>query len=96
MMKISHAGARREKDSFVHSTFLREPIPMDPILSFTRMIAESRSIGSRGTFSPTAPTSQYEITDDLDNDTPRDYFRKSVRGTVLTYPRLAGIGITAG
>ena len=39
---------------------------------------------------------QYGITDDLDNATTRDYFRKSVRETVLTYPRLAGIGITAG
>lgn len=39
---------------------------------------------------------QYGITDDLDNATTRDYFRTSVRETVLTYPRLAGIGITAG
>jgi hypothetical protein len=39
---------------------------------------------------------QYGITDKLDNATTRDYFRKSVRETVLTYPRLAGIGITAG
>lgn len=39
---------------------------------------------------------QYDITDDLDNANTRDYFRKSVRETVLTYPRLAGIGITAG
>ena len=39
---------------------------------------------------------QYGITEDLDNATTRDYFRKSVRETVLTYPRLAGIGITAG
>ncbi len=39
---------------------------------------------------------QYDITDDLYNATTRDYFRKSVRETVLTYPRLAGIGITSG
>ncbi len=39
---------------------------------------------------------QYGITDDLDNATTRDYFRRSVRETVLTYPRLAGIGITSG
>jgi hypothetical protein len=39
---------------------------------------------------------QYGITDDLDNAATRDYFRKSVRETVLTYPRLAGIGITSG
>jgi hypothetical protein len=39
---------------------------------------------------------QYGITDDLSNVITRDYFRKSVREVVLTYPRLAGIGITAG
>ena len=39
---------------------------------------------------------QYGITDDLTNATTIDYFRKSVRETVLTYPRLAGMGITAG
>ncbi|WP_145299239.1 carbohydrate-binding family 6 protein [Planctopirus ephydatiae] len=39
---------------------------------------------------------QYGITDALDNATTRDYFRKSIRETVLTYPRLAGIGITSG
>ena len=39
---------------------------------------------------------QYGITEALDNATTQDYFRKSVRQTVLTYPRLAGIGITAG
>lgn len=39
---------------------------------------------------------QYGITDDLNNATTMDYFRKSVRETVLTYPRLAGMGITSG
>lgn len=39
---------------------------------------------------------QYGITDALDNAATRDYFRKSIRETVLTYPRLTGIGITAG
>ena len=39
---------------------------------------------------------QYGITDDLTNATTIDYFRKSVRETVLAYPRLAGIGITSG
>jgi hypothetical protein len=39
---------------------------------------------------------QYGITDDLENKTTIDYFRKSVRETVLTYPRLAGMGITSG
>ncbi len=39
---------------------------------------------------------QYGITDDLNNAATIDYFRKSVCETVLTYPRLAGMGITSG
>ena len=39
---------------------------------------------------------QYGITSAQNNPTTIDYFRKSVREMVLTYPLLAGIGITAG
>ena len=39
---------------------------------------------------------KYGITSAQDNPTTIDYFRKSVRETLLTYPLLAGIGITAG
>ncbi len=39
---------------------------------------------------------KYGITKAQDNPATIDYFRKSVRETVLTYPLLAGIGITAG
>jgi len=39
---------------------------------------------------------KYGITADQDNPITIDYFRKSVRETFLTYPRLAGMGITAG
>ncbi len=39
---------------------------------------------------------QYGITNDQTNPITVDYMRKSVRETLLTYPRLAGIGITAG
>jgi hypothetical protein len=39
---------------------------------------------------------KYGITDAQDNQKTIDYFRASVRETVLTYPLLAGIGITAG
>ena len=39
---------------------------------------------------------QYGITDSMSNETTKDYLRKSVRELVLTYPLLAGIGITAG
>ncbi len=39
---------------------------------------------------------KYGITDDADNPVTRDYFRKSVREMLLTYPDLAGIGLTTG
>ena len=39
---------------------------------------------------------KYGITSDQSNPTTIDYFRKSVRETLLTYPLLAGFGITAG
>lgn len=39
---------------------------------------------------------KYGITSALDNPTTIDYFRRSVRELLLTYPDLAGIGITTG
>jgi hypothetical protein len=39
---------------------------------------------------------QYGITDAIDNDTTRDYFRKSVKQMFVTYPDLKGIGLTTG
>jgi hypothetical protein len=39
---------------------------------------------------------KYGITSAQTNQTTIDYFRKSVRETLLTYPLLAGFGITAG
>lgn len=39
---------------------------------------------------------KHGITDDLDNDITKQYFRASVREMVKTYPLLAGMGITAG
>ena len=39
---------------------------------------------------------KYGITSAQDNPITIDYFRKSVTATLLTYPQLAGIGITAG
>lgn len=38
----------------------------------------------------------YGINDNQDNDTTIAYFRAAVRELVLTYPDLAGVGITAG
>jgi hypothetical protein len=39
---------------------------------------------------------KHGITNDLDNETTKAYFRASVREMVKTYPLLAGMGITAG
>ncbi len=39
---------------------------------------------------------KYGITDKLENPITTDYFRKSVKQIVLTYPDLAGIGLTTG
>ena len=39
---------------------------------------------------------KYGITESADNAITKDYLRKSVEQAFLTYPRLAGIGITAG
>ena len=36
------------------------------------------------------------ITDDVENEITKKYFRASIRETVKTYPLLAGMGITAG
>jgi hypothetical protein len=39
---------------------------------------------------------KHGITDDMDNETTKAYFRACVREMVKTYPLLAGMGITAG
>ena len=39
---------------------------------------------------------QYGITEDITNETTKDYFRKSVTQMFRTYPDLAGIGLTVG
>ncbi len=39
---------------------------------------------------------KYGITDGIDNQITVDYFRKSVKELLLTYPLLAGIGLTTG
>ena len=39
---------------------------------------------------------KYGITDDIKNTVTRDYFRRSVKELFLTYPLLAGIGLTTG
>ena len=41
-------------------------------------------------------TGKHGITEDQTNDITIDYLRKSVRQTLLTYPQIAGIGVTAG
>jgi hypothetical protein len=39
---------------------------------------------------------KYGITDEIGNETTRDYFRKSIKQLFVTYPDLAGIGLTTG
>lgn len=39
---------------------------------------------------------KYGITDSINNATTIDYFRKSVKQMFLTYPHLAGVGLTTG
>jgi len=39
---------------------------------------------------------KYGITDKISNETTRDYFSKSVKQMFVTYPDLAGIGLTTG
>ena len=39
---------------------------------------------------------KYGITEDLNNPVTRDYYRQSVKQMFLTYPDLAGIGLTVG
>ncbi|WP_136482935.1 beta-N-acetylhexosaminidase family protein [Cognatitamlana onchidii] len=39
---------------------------------------------------------KYGITDDRDNEITTDYFRKSIKQLFITYPDLAGIGLTTG
>ncbi len=39
---------------------------------------------------------KHGITDSIKNPTTRDYFRKSVKQMLLTYPDLAGVGLTTG
>ena len=48
------------------------------------------NIFTNGTFG------KYGITDELENPVTRDYFRQSVKQMFLTYPDLAGIGLTTG
>ena len=39
---------------------------------------------------------KYGITDKMDNEITKDYFRKSIKQLFVTYPDLAGIGLTTG
>lgn len=39
---------------------------------------------------------KYGITDEIDNEVTRDYFKQSVKAMLKTYPDLGGIGITTG
>ena len=49
-----------------------------------------------GTSSLLAQPGKHGITQDQTNSVTVDYMRKSVRQALLTYPQIAGIGVTAG
>ncbi|QCW99550.1 carbohydrate-binding family 6 protein [Aggregatimonas sangjinii] len=39
---------------------------------------------------------KYGITDEMDNEVTKDYYRKSIKQLFVTYPDLVGIGLTTG
>lgn len=100
---FSHSGSDMVKPEMLASHEVVKKITIDEKIQFWRDVmrhARDRGIEvywfTWNTFVWGAQDSKYGITTDLDNQTTIDYFRASVRETVLTYPLLAGMGITAG
>ncbi len=100
---FSHSASDMVKPEMLKSYEVVRKITIDEKIQFWRDVmqhARDRGIEvywfTWNTFVWGAQDTQYGITTDLDNQTTIDYFRASVRETVLTYPLLAGMGITAG
>lgn len=100
---FSHSGSDMVKPEMLASHEVVKKMTIDEKIQFWRDVmrhARDRGIEvywfTWNTFVWGAQDSKYGITTDLDNQTTIDYFRASVRETVLTYPLLAGMGITAG
>ena len=95
-------GKRLDAPEILENTEVIKKITIEEKISFWRKVmayAKDRNVDfyvvtwntfTNGTFG------KYGITDDLDNVTTRDYFRQSVKQMFLTYPDLAGIGLTTG
>jgi len=100
---FSHSGSDMVKPEMLASHEVVKKMTIDEKIQFWRDVmrhARDRGIEvywfTWNTFVWGAQDSKYGITTALDNQTTIDYFRASVRETVLTYPLLAGMGITAG
>ncbi len=95
-------GKRLDAPEILENTEVIKKITIDEKIDFWRKVmayAKERNVDfyvvtwntfTNGTYG------KYGITDDLDNATTRDYFRQSVKQMFLTYPDLAGIGLTTG
>ncbi len=96
------SGRRFDSPEIVNNVEILKEITIDEKIEFWRKVmryAKDRNIdfyfvtwnifvnGTEG---------KYGITDDINNETTIDYFRKSVRQMFLTYSDLAGIGLTTG
>jgi len=99
---FSHSGSDMVRPAMLENLETVKRISIDEKIQFWRDVmqhAEDRGVevylftwniftwGAEG---------KYGITPSQTNAATIDYFRKSVRETVLTYPLLAGMGITAG
>jgi hypothetical protein len=100
---FSHSGSDMVKPEMLKRYEIVKKMTIGEKIQFWRDVmrhARDRGIEvywfTWNTFVWGAQDSKYGITTDLDNQTTIDYFRASVRETVLTYPLLAGMGITAG
>ncbi len=100
---FSHSGSDMVKPEMLEHVEIVRTMSIDEKIQFWRDVmqhARDRGIEvylfTWNTFVWGAQGTRYGITTDLHNQTTIDYFRASVRETVLTYPLLAGMGITAG
>jgi hypothetical protein len=86
----------------VHSTTGTLRMTMDEKIAFWREVMRYAKDHNVGVYVVTwnifvhGTDGQYGLTDEFDNPVTTDYFRRSVAQMLLTYPDLAGVGLTAG
>jgi hypothetical protein len=99
---FSFSGSDMVRPAMLADHEVVKRIPIDEKIAFWRWVMQQA--GDRGirvylftwnvfTF---GAAGKHGITNDLNNEITKTYFRASVRETVRTYPLLAGMGITAG